>query len=112
MFDRNRDEKVTKREYDGPSPFFRMYDHNRNKVVTLEELNMGPNAGVRNTRNTEADRDFMAEGPTRVPSRNLPERYAANKDGRITLEELNGAEALMARLDKNGDGVLTAGEAR
>ena len=103
---------VTKREYDGPSPFFRQYDHNRNKVVTLEELNLGPNAGKRSTRNMDADREFMADGPTKAPELTLLDRYDVDKDGRITLEELNGAEVLMARLDKNGDGVLSGREAR
>jgi len=112
LFDRNRDDRVTRREYDGPSAFFRQYDHNRNKVVTREELNLGPNAGVRSTRNMEADRDFMADGPTRAPERNLLDRYDADKDGRITLKELNGAEVLMSRLDRNGDGVLSGREAK
>ena len=60
----------------------------------------------------ESDRKFMADGPTRAPELNLLDRYDTDKDGRVTLEELNGAEALMSRLDKNGDGVLTSGEAR
>lgn len=112
LFDRNRDNKVTRKEYDGPTAFFKSYDHNKNKVVTLEELNMGPNAGRTNMRQMEADKTFMADGPTRAPKRGLRERYDKNEDGRITLEELGGAEALMSRLDKNGDGVLTGSEVR
>ena len=112
LFDRNRDKKVTRREYDGPSAFFKSYDHNKNYAVTLEELNMGPNAGKRNMRQMEKDNSFMADGPTQAPKRTLLDRYDADKDGRITLEELNGAEALMMRLDKNGDGVLTGRETR
>ncbi len=107
LFDRNRDEKVTKREYDGPGQFFRMYDHNKNGVIVQEELNMGPrNAMMR--RAPEIDRD----GPTLAPKRTLLDRYDADKDGRITLEELGGAENLMRRFDKNGDGVLSGGEAK
>ncbi len=107
LFDRNRDDKVTKREYDGPGQFFRMYDHNKNGVIVQEELNMGPrNAMMR--RAPEIDRD----GPTRAPKRTLLDRYDADGDRKITLEELGGAENLMRRLDKNGDGVLSAGEAK
>ncbi|MFB3067360.1 MAG: hypothetical protein ACE10D_12705 [Planctomycetota bacterium] len=107
LFDRNRDDKVTKREYDGPGQFFRMYDHDRNGVIVQEELNMGPrNAMMRNR--PEIDRD----GPTRAPKRTLLDRYDADGDRKITLEELGGAENLMRRLDKNGDGVLSAGEAK
>ncbi|MHC4939212.1 MAG: hypothetical protein ACYTHK_09615 [Planctomycetota bacterium] len=112
LFDRNRDKKVTRAEYDGPAQFFRQYDHDRNKVVTEEELNMGPNAGTGNRRQMEADEKFMADGPTRAPKRNLLDRYDKDGDGRITLEELNGAEALMQRLDTNGDGVLSGREAK
>ena len=112
LFDRNRDKKVTRAEYDGPSQFFRQYDHNRNNAVTEDELNMGPNAGKGNRRQMEADRKFMADGPTRAPKMTLLDRYDKNGDGRITLKELNGAEALMQRLDRNGDGVLSGREAK
>jgi Ca2+-binding EF-hand superfamily protein len=60
----------------------------------------------------DSDREFMADGPTRAPKQGLLARYDKDEDGRITLEELNGAEALMTRLDKNGDGVLSGSEVR
>lgn len=112
LFDRNHDKKVSKAEYDGPSQFFRQYDHDRDRVVTEEELNMGPNAGRSNRRQMTSDDEFMADGPTRAPARSLLERYDKDEDGRVTLEELNGAEALMQRLDANGDGVLSGREAK
>jgi len=112
LFDRNRDRKVTKREYDGPPAFFRQYDHDKDRVVTEDELNMGANAGGMSRRQMEADEEFMADGPTKAPKRTLVDRYDANGDGRVTLEELKGAEALMLRLDRNGDGVLSGRETR
>jgi len=112
LFDTNRDNKVTRKEYDGPTAFFRAYDHDKNKVVTLEELNRGPDAGKTDARQMEADKDFMGDGPTTAPKQGLLERYDKDEDGRITLEELNGAEALMTRLDKNGDGVLSGAEVK
>jgi len=108
LFDMNRDKKVTKREYDGPGAFFRRYDHNKDKVITEGELAMGPDAG----RMQKGDKEFMADGPTRMPKRNLLERYDANGDGRITLAEMGNAESVLKRLDRNGDGVLTGGEVR
>jgi len=108
LFDMNRDKKVTKREYDGPGEFFRRYDHDKDRVVTEGELNRGPDAG----RMMEGDEEFMADGPTRMPSAGLLERYDADEDGRITLEELNNAESVLKRLDKNGDGVLSGSEVR
>jgi len=108
LFDMNRDQKVTKQEYDGPGAFFRRYDHDKDKVITEGELAMGPDAG----RVQKGDKEFMADGPTRMPKRNLLERYDANGDGRITLAEMGNAESVLKRLDKNGDGVLTGSEVR
>ena len=108
LFDRNRDKKVTKQEYDGPGSFFRRFDHDKDKVITEGELAMGPDAG----RMQRGDKEFMADGPTKMPRRNLLERYDANGDGRVTLAEMGNAESVLKRLDKNGDGVLTGSEVR
>lgn len=108
LFDLNRDRKVTRREYDGPARFFRRYDHDKDRVITEAELNMGPDA----RRMSEADEDFMKDGPTTAPERGLLERYDKDGDGRITLEELNGAASVLRRLDRNGDGVLSGREVR
>jgi len=108
LFDMNRDKKVTKQEYDGPGNFFRRYDHDKDRVITEAELAMGPDAG----RIQRGDKEFMADGPTKMPKRDLLERYDANGDGKVTLEELGNAESVLKRLDKNGDGVLTGSEVR
>jgi Ca2+-binding EF-hand superfamily protein len=108
LFDINRDKKVTKREYDGPGNFFRRYDHDRDRVITEGELALGPDAG----RMQRGDKEFMADGPTRMPKRDLLERYDANGDGKVTLAELGNAESVLKRLDKNGDGVLSGSEVR
>ena len=108
LFDLNNDKKVTRREYDGPADFFRRYDHDKDRVITEAELNMGPEAA----RMSEADEKYMKDGPTEAPERGLLERYDKDGDGRITLEELNGAESVLRRLDRNGDGVLSGREVR
>jgi len=108
LFDMNRDKKVTKQEYDGPGNFFRRYDHNKDKVITEGELALGRDAG----RMLRGDKEFMADGPTRMPKRNLLERYDANGDGKVTLAELGNAESVLERLDKNGDGVLSGSETK
>lgn len=112
LFDLNRDDKVTRAEYKGgPRMFFRSYDHNRNNVVTREEMNMGANQS-RSARVMRQDQEFMADGPTQAPKLGLLERYDKNKDGRITLKELDDAESVLHRLDKNKDGVLSGSEVK
>ena len=108
LFDKNRDKKVTRKEYDGPPRFFKSYDHNKNNTVTEQELNMGPKSAMTKGDPKRIERD----GATPLPRQTLLDRYDADKNGRITLAELKGAESIMARLDKNGDGVLSGSEVR
>jgi len=108
LFDLSRDGTVTRKEYDGPAAFFREYDHNKDGRVTTEELSMGRMAG----RTMRGDREFMGDGPTNLPKRGLLERHDKDGDGRVTLEELGGAESILHRLDRNGDGVLSGSEVR
>jgi Ca2+-binding EF-hand superfamily protein len=103
LFDMNRDKKVTKKEYDGPGQFFRMYDGDKDSVVTEGELAMPQMANV------PLEDEMDMDGPTALPKQGLLERYDANKDERITPDELK-AENLFRRLDKNDDGVLTGPE--
>jgi len=108
LFDKNRDKKVTRKEYDGPPRFFKSYDHNKNNTVTEQELNMGPKSAMSMGDPKRVERD----GATPRPKKTLPDRYDTDKNGRITLAELKGAESIMARLDNNGDGVLSGAEVR
>lgn len=105
LFDGNGDGKVTRAEYDGPRLFFRLYDRDRDDAVTEAELR------APEMREAGAAPE-TGDGPTPLPKRTLLERYDADGDGRVTLEELGGAENVLARLDRNGDGVLSGAEAR
>jgi Ca2+-binding EF-hand superfamily protein len=106
LFDMNRDKKVTRKEYDGPGQFFRQYDRDDDNVVTEGELAMGPDAGPMRPEDEEA-----MDGPTILPKQGLLERYDADKDGRITPDELK-AQNVFRRLDKNSDGLLSGAEVR
>ncbi len=106
LFDMNRDKKVTKKEYDGPGQFFRMYDADRDSVVTEGELAMPVMVQLR-----PEEEEASMDGPTVLPKQGLLERYDANKDDRVTPDELK-AENIFGRLDKNSDGVLTGPELR
>lgn len=105
LFDMNRDKKVTKKEYDGPGQFFRQYDTDKDDVVTEAELAAPPMVEMREEEMMDMD------GPTALPKMGLLERYDANRDERITPDELK-AENVFRRLDKNGDGILSGGELR
>ncbi len=105
LFDMNRDKKVTKKEYDGPGQIFRMYDADKDSVVTEGELAMPAMVTM------PAEDEMSMDGPTALPKQGLLERHDANKDERITPDELK-AENIFRRLDKNGDGVLTGPELR
>ncbi len=69
---------------------------------------MGPKSAMSMRNKKRLERD----GATPMPRKTLLDRYDADKNGRITLAELKGAESIMARLDKNGDGVLSGAEVR
>jgi len=112
LFDFNRDKKVTRKEYTGPRDFFRRYDHDKNGAVTEKEISMGPDQGRASTRVMKGDKKFMGDGATTMPKMGMLARYDKNKDGRLTLDELDGAASVLARLDKNGDGFLSGSEVR
>jgi Ca2+-binding EF-hand superfamily protein len=105
LFDMNRDKKVTKKEYDGPGQFFRQYDTDKDDVITEAELAAPPMVTMR------PEDEMDVDGPTALPKQGLLERYDANKDDRVTADELK-AENIFRRLDKNGDGILTGPELR
>jgi Ca2+-binding EF-hand superfamily protein len=105
LFDMNRDKKVTKKEYDGPGQFFRQYDTDKDDVITEAELAAPPMVTVR------PEDELDMDGPTALPKQGLLERYDANKDERVTPDELK-AENIFRRLDRNGDGLLTGPELR
>jgi len=110
LFDMNRDGKVTRREYSGPPDFFRRYDKNRDRVVTEQEMH--PPKPKPKAKPGKAAANPPPDGPTKQPRKSLLERYDKDHDGRITLEELHGAAAILQRLDKNRDGVLSGAELR
>jgi Ca2+-binding EF-hand superfamily protein len=110
LYDLDDDRRVTKEEYaflGGPPAIFRTYDEDGDGVVTYEELYSA--VGTK-------DRRYKGKDAAAAPAAPPPEKkdvwdlYDKDHDGRVTLEEFGGGEAVFRRLDRNRDGVLTAAD--
>jgi Ca2+-binding EF-hand superfamily protein len=105
LFDLDDDRNVTRQEYAflrGPASQFRSFDEDRDGVVTNDELYY-LNAKDRNYRGKAGRPASEPKGETAT----LWDLYDKDKDGRVTLEEFGGGEAVFRRLDRNRDGYLT-----
>jgi Ca2+-binding EF-hand superfamily protein len=103
LFDIEDDRRVTLEEYaflHGPERQFREFDTDSDGVVTYEEI-----IDYRTERERRRDAD-AANRP-----RSVWDIHDADKDGRVSVEEFGGGEAVFRRLDKNRDGYLTPADA-
>lgn len=107
-FDRNGDGKLTKSEVpERMQGIFARNDTNEDGVLTREELLQGA------TRQAQAA--GRREGPTGGGMMRSDPVFAAldaNQDGEISQSEWKVAAKALAKLDRNGDGQLTADEIR
>lgn len=107
-FDRNGDGKLTKDEVpERMQGIFARNDTNEDGVLTREELLQGA------TRQAQAA--GRREGPAGGGMMRSDPVFAAldaNQDGEISQSEWKVAAKVLAKLDKNGDGQLTADEIR
>lgn len=101
LFDLDGDNKVTPEEYDGPAAALRKFDTDGDGVVTYDELYP----------------ERMMRG-AKEPAGPKPEQLSAietldkDGDGKVARAEFAGGDAAWRRLDVNGDGWITAADAR
>ena len=88
-FDKNKDGKVSKGEFQGPADAFAHMDKNNDGFIDESEIPKKRPFGKRN---------FIAD-------------FDQDKDGKVSKEEFQGPDDLFTRLDKNGDGFIDEAEA-
>src|SRR5262249_40517925 len=88
-WDKNHDDKLDINEWVDFKPLFARIDANKDSVITREEI-------ARYKRSVEGE-TFL-------------ERFDLDGDGRVTLAEFGGPVEVFRRLDRNGDGVISAAD--
>jgi len=102
IFDADKDGQVDGDEYDGPPAAFRKYDTDGDGVVTYYEIYP---ERMRMAKDEESKRG-EPEKSTVIQSLDKDE------DGKVSREEFPGNDTAWRRLDKNGDGWITAADGR
>ena len=114
--DRNGDGRLDAREIDGAAERLRSLDANGDGEVDLDEMPTGLVMGIARGSLANQDALFVMPSTTPVaPTADAPRWFQqtdANRDGTISPREFLGPVELFERLDANGDGFLTADEAR
>lgn len=97
-FDKDKDGKIARDEYSGPGRIFDRVDTDKDESLTRDEIAKFMQAAARRGGTT---------GPAGFVS-----RFDKNGDNRVTLEEFGGPETSFARLDANGDGVVSSADVK
>ncbi len=118
-FDQNKDGKLSKQEVpERMQGIFARGDLNKDGFLTKDELNKMAEAQAAPANNA-GGQDDHGEGPGRRGSEGGMMKFMpilaaldSNGDGVISAEEINNAPVSLKKLDKNNDGQLTQDEVR
>jgi Ca2+-binding EF-hand superfamily protein len=109
QFDKDQDGKLTKSEVpERMQGVFARYDANQDGVLTRDELSQG--AAKQASR--QGGPDGGRPGGSMMRFDPVFAALDADQDGEISRSEWSAAAKVLATLDKNGDGQLTADEVR
>lgn len=97
LLDQNHDGKLSQKELEHFPGVLQRFDQNKDGELDLKELETAVTAA-------------RAEGPYAAFDDFLT-RYDLDQDGAVSRLEFPGSDALFARLDANGDGVISAKDA-
>jgi hypothetical protein len=100
IFDTDRDGVISDDEIDDASDALAKLDRNDDGQITREELMPRPPQGGKPTGHPQGHR----------PPPPVIAALDANRDGKLSTEELKDATAALLELDENGDGELTPQE--
>jgi len=108
--DTDKDQKVSMEEFKVAMPKdaekrFALMDKNKDGVITLDDAPEGPAAEMGNPMGM----------PPRSPMQGMLEKADANKDGKLSLEEITAAKPgfpkeVFEKMDANKDGLIESGE--
>ena len=105
-FDADGDGKVSKEEFPGPDDHFTHLDQNGDGFIGEDEKPTGP--PPRRQSSGEGTRGDNPQG--RTPGQNPMNRFDANGDGKLSIEEFPGPDAHFNQFDTNRDGYLDPDE--
>ena len=104
-FDRNRDGRLTRREWRADAEAFDRADHNGDDIVTRAEF-LNEDIQLPDRNNRFDDRRAVVRGDEPFSA------WDENRDGAITTAEWQGTRDRFERLDANRDGRITQAEFR
>lgn len=111
LFDTNRDKVLSAEEIQAAGEALARFDKNRDGKITVNELRMPPPNGGRPPKDPK---EPMGPPPGKPPGKpQVPPLIAAldaDRNGTISAAELADAPESLKTLDKNGDGELTPEE--
>lgn len=118
-FDQNKDGKLSKQEVpERMQGIFARGDLNKDGFLTKDELNKMAEAQAAPANNAGGQDDHGDRGERRGPEGGMMKfmpilaALDSNGDGVISAEEINNASVSLKKLDKNNDGQLTEDEIR
>ena len=111
MFDKDKDGKVTKKEFPGPDNIFDQFDKNGDGAIDESEAPKGPPPGGQGGPQMQSGRTPQGMiGDQPGQGGGFMGRFDKDKDGKVSKEEFTGPDNIFDQFDKNKDGFIDKSE--